>query len=727
MNTGFTNSTSTVLRIFAFAPEMKSFPTFLISLCILVFPGIVSMGSAFGQTPLKDAVALWHMNDASDSSDQSGGLDVRGNIKPGVPLSPEEAAESRKRGGDGKAAKIEQGGFFMAGQGTDGKFHFENDAVSVYLRLRVPSGRWSFPIFAKHGGADKLAYNLYSLNDTIGFEVGTDRVREFVSATFHASDFLPNASEGPKVWHDIIGRYNGVKVELFIDGRCVDENFLSGRIRRSDEPLCLGAESYGGNPKSGFEGLIDHAAIWDRALTDDEILFLSGGKESADLRGRAGPVRENSVQYWIPGEPYAVGDAMPFFDEKEGVFHLPYLLYRKDGRSPQGAEWHEMVSSDLVHWTSRPPMLSISHPWEVSLRGGSVLRHDNRSYLFYTTLPNKDREAPDGKRYENAVICLATSGDGLRFEKQSAPLIVLPKSDGYTYDVRSPFVFQSDEDGLFHLVASTYYRGDGHWVHAVSKDLTSWKLLDPIPSFGNITGPTECFRWGDRYYLISGRDRNFYRVSETLSGLWESPDRENPLMSGTVRSPRSAAFKGGRRILYGWIGGEPHDGTVFAGIPVFHELVRRPDGSLGEKFVPEMIPGVKEPIVSEKNISGTKKEYDNIPGNLRLRCDFRFDPETTSPDDELRLFFHENDPRFDLRLAPFEKAVYLGKTRMEGVDFSSGSLHVDIIVKDKVIDLCVNDESTVTKILPAVERRRIRLDSPRKTFGVTRLEIAPLK
>ena len=48
--------------------------------------------------------------------------------------------------------------------------------------------------------------------------------------------------------------------------------------------LLIGAQSYGGKVNSGFRGLIDHAALWNRALSDAEAARLSGTATVADKR-----------------------------------------------------------------------------------------------------------------------------------------------------------------------------------------------------------------------------------------------------------------------------------------------------------------------------------------------------------------------------------------------------------------------------------------------------------
>ena len=122
---------------------------------------------------------------------------------------------------------------------------------------------WEWPLFSKHGGHDKLVYNLYSLSPDIGFELGTQGHAGVWRTTVSATKI------GATEWHTIICRYDGRKLQMFVDGVLMDEVSASGSLREGNTVPCLiGAESYGSDTKSGWKGQIDHAAIWKRALSD---------------------------------------------------------------------------------------------------------------------------------------------------------------------------------------------------------------------------------------------------------------------------------------------------------------------------------------------------------------------------------------------------------------------------------------------------------------------------
>ena len=675
-------------------------------------------------SPMRDAVAVWQMSDAADSSGHGNSLTLHGEPE-FVALSEKEAAESKSRGGDGKAVKIAPGDYLSVGQGQNEKLNLSGKQMSICLRLCVPSGNWDFPIFAKHGGHEILAYNIYASKDRIGCEVGATRNKSMMTASVPFAELLPQGN-GAKAWHDVICRVDGSKLEMFVDGRCVDEEFMLGDLRQNDEPLLIGAESYNNTVKTGFNGLIDHVAVWNRALTNEEIITLSGGAKKADLRERtdSGVIGE-SLQYWRPPNNYFVGDGLPFY--QDGVFHFAYLLDKghHGAKGGYGAhQWAQATSTDLKNWTHQPFILPITDQWEGSICTGSVFYHDGTYYAFYATRAVADVAAPNGQTYAGEFVGYATSSDGIHFTKQQPnPLIVLPADEGYSRAGRDPVVFQDERDGLFHIYITSNYKGSGCWAHLTSKDLKEWKRELPVLAGG---GDPECpdwFKWCDTYYLIVNWGNGFYRTSKSPTGPWEKPEASDILMPGVPRVPKTAAYHDGRRIICGWT-----NENGFGGHAVFHELIRHPDGTLGEKFVPEMIPQTGEPMIDLKNSVDRKKSFENLPENYRLQVVLKFDPQKIDTMKPLRLIYHRDASNQDaVSLSPAEKVVSLAKTRLEQVDLASGTVSIDLIVKGRIIDLCINEKRTITGLVPEFPVRELILDNSQGEYDIQSFVVSPLK
>lgn len=161
------------------------------------------------------------------------------------------------------------GAYFDAGT----NLHGGREAATVHLRARDPSGAWNAGLVAKRGGLEQLHLNLFSADlpgtsgPDIGFEVRTDRGLAQVS--FPVSQIQADA------WHDLVARYDGRSVVLFCDGRRVAEREWTGKLLENAEPLLIGAETDQGRVVRHFRGELESAALWSRALTDEEVASLS--------------------------------------------------------------------------------------------------------------------------------------------------------------------------------------------------------------------------------------------------------------------------------------------------------------------------------------------------------------------------------------------------------------------------------------------------------------------
>ena len=77
-------------------------------------------------------------------------------------------------------------------------------------------------------------------------------------------------------WHDLAGRYDGKTLALFCDGHLMASKPCHGSLMKNDDPLLIGAEIEGGRVMRHFRGELEEAAVWPRALSNEEIVLLSG-------------------------------------------------------------------------------------------------------------------------------------------------------------------------------------------------------------------------------------------------------------------------------------------------------------------------------------------------------------------------------------------------------------------------------------------------------------------
>jgi hypothetical protein len=245
---------------------------------------------------------------------------------------------------------------------------------------------------------------------------------------------------GPTDWHDLVLCFTGPKLELWIDGVLVDEEYPIGVTRERTLPFLIGAGHVDGVLLTGFRGLIDHVAVWPRALTADEIVALCGGSAAVRARELAMLGDESpSMQYFrARGHNRKAGDCIPYWDAQTDTFRLFYLILRRNMHSKWdgghgGLEIWQASTQDLKTWQHHPVTIPISEQWEAWNGTGGVGFHGG---VYHWFCPTPDY---DGK---HGGIQRATSRDGVHFEK-TEPHPFMPGGDCEIYE---------DAQGLFHML-----------------------------------------------------------------------------------------------------------------------------------------------------------------------------------------------------------------------------------------------------------------------------------
>ena len=446
----------------------------------------------------KTAVAVWHMADLKDAVGKNG-LSAAGNVTVGKKLEGKDLQESLACGNDGVVAQFD-GGYLDAGQGADGALNITGSALTVSVRLRNPSGDWELPLFSKHGGHDQLVYNLYSLSSEIGFELGTQGTAGVSRTT------VPVARIGASEWHTIICRYDGTKLQMFVDGVLMDEAFPKGPLREGNTVPCLiGAESVGGNIKTGWKGQMDHVAIWKRAISDAEIERLSGGaeriaalkiaysKEPPVLPPPADLYREkHRPQFHVTARQWTVHKLNPGRKEEGWINDVNGLIYHQ-GQYHLFAQrwarcWLHLVSKDLVHWTELQPAFWEEKRFGTGVQSGTIV-FDSQNVSGLSTDPKNPPLVAFWSGFDNRSQCISYSVDqGLTWAKYANnPYMIQPERDPKV------FWYQPGQKWVMLLYADAHYRIFN------STNLLTWiDRKNPIP---------DCFECPDLFQLAVDGDR----------------------------------------------------------------------------------------------------------------------------------------------------------------------------------------------------------------------------
>jgi hypothetical protein len=137
---------------------------------------------------------------------------------------------------------------------------------TLYLRARDPEGKWNGALMTKHGA--------FSLTADSGIALSLNTAHGIMRATFPISLIHADA------WHDLVARFDGAKLTLFCDGKPMASTPVPEPAASSTSPLLIAARADGQNVGSQFEGELETAAIWSRALSGRDIAALSSQSPS---------------------------------------------------------------------------------------------------------------------------------------------------------------------------------------------------------------------------------------------------------------------------------------------------------------------------------------------------------------------------------------------------------------------------------------------------------------
>lgn len=255
----------------------------------------------------------------------------------------------------------------------------------------------------------------------------------------------------------------------------------------------------------------------------------------------------------------------------QGRWHVFFQLH------PFGTQWGPMhwghvSSADLVTWRREPVALAPSIEAESAgvFSGSAVADANGTLNLLYTG--HRWHNGRDDSAGNREVQCLATSRDGVRFEKHG---VVIDNPEDLI-DFRDPKVWR--QDGRWYLVLGQRSRENrGEIVLFSSNDLMSWRREDILyrhpdpdvymlecPDFFPLTAPDGKTRWALCFSAMGAKaqgylNRNCNNAGYVV-GTWEpgrtfEPTGEFHLWDWgqNFYAPQSMAAPDGRRLMIGWM------------------------------------------------------------------------------------------------------------------------------------------------------------------------------
>jgi hypothetical protein len=106
-------------------------------------------------------------------------------------------------------------------------------------------------------GTQSRVYVLNVISGKVGVELNS-----------HAVEVRGGTTMSPGQWHHVAGVFDGSNLSVYLDGRLDGNIPFLGEIDVSDNPLRIGIDGWNNFP---FVGTVDEVAIYDHALSPDEI------------------------------------------------------------------------------------------------------------------------------------------------------------------------------------------------------------------------------------------------------------------------------------------------------------------------------------------------------------------------------------------------------------------------------------------------------------------------
>ena len=215
--------------------------------------------------------------------------------------------------------------------------------------------------------------------------------------------------------------------------------------------------------------------------------------------------------------------------------------------------WAHVISDDLVHWEYLPIALRPDQPYESGCFSGSAVDNDGVLTLIYTA--HNDNRSP------KELQCIATSTDGVRFEKYRGNPVVSPPP-GFGDDFRDPKVYR--QNGRWHMVIGSGRGGKGCLLMFTSADLTHWDyegvICESDGAHGNMWECPDLFRLdGTDVVLCSPMNMKdmktmFMTGAMDYSSCRFTQERYYKADYGVeFYAPQTFEDDRGRRIMLGWM------------------------------------------------------------------------------------------------------------------------------------------------------------------------------
>ena len=473
-----------------------------------------------------------------------------------------------------------------------------------------------------------------------------------------------------------------------------------------------------------------------------------------------------------------VGDPMPFYDKKAGNYKVLYLQEFDNNMDKRFHPIWGVTTKDGANYQSMGEVLPYGandYTQDAALGTGCGYynEQDGTYYIYYT--------GHNGNCKYREVVMRATSKDCQNWTKDELWAINGPDYGYSGNDFRDPQVFVAD-DGLFHMVISTYPAGGGDpcFAEFKSSDMKTWEHVGKFKMiWDRMLECPDIFKMGDYWYMVYSESfradwsrKVKYMMATTFDGLkdcfnngpkWPADGHEGVLDTRAFYAGKTAS-NGTDRLIWGWCpfryGADNHEKNInvgagdgnepaWSGAMVCHKLIQHADGTLTLGAVPAIAAKYTQSVAvnvmaSNGYSNGTLSGDDAYVLYNRLgTCNhISFKVTTSNNRDKFGVSFVRgtdskkyytlvvNPENENTRKVNFEQEGEEGKgfiAAADGYNFARPSdnvYHVDIYTDNSVLVMYINDVCAYTQRIYGIQKNCWSINNYGGNVTVSQVKVA---
>jgi hypothetical protein len=208
--------------------------------------------NASGEVP--DVVGIWLFDDENDLGKDSSGNGQDGEIQAGAESVDGKFGKGVRFNGTNECIEVPDSDIL----------DIDGDQVTITCWFWWEGSGDGWQTFVSKGPMsgtnENWAYFINSPSKHTHFAITPNGGRQTINSNMNAFE--------PKEWHFTAGTYDGKSVKIYMDGKLVTDQAMSGNTTPNDSSLRIGHRE---GSSHWWNGVLDEIAVFSRALSEDEI------------------------------------------------------------------------------------------------------------------------------------------------------------------------------------------------------------------------------------------------------------------------------------------------------------------------------------------------------------------------------------------------------------------------------------------------------------------------